>query len=383
MSVWWPVCALILGPIMTDETTSQASSGTPVAPGTETVVPAPERDEANNRSGGFSPWLIIALLALGLAAWQWVETRQRLAETQLELAKRLAENDIVAGEARTLAKQAQEQLGVLQGKLGDVEGRLVESKSQQEVLESLYQNLARSNEESAIAEIEQSVTLASQQLQLAGNVQSAMLALQAADARLAGSNRPQFIQLRKVLTNDLDRLHALPQIDLPGIYLRLEKIIEAVDNLPLAASGRPREEHRNEETVEAAPPPTFFSSEYWQALAVGVWRELRGLIRIQRVDSADPVLLPPEQGFFLRENLKLRLLNARLALFSRDQWIFRNELHQCSAWIDRYFDTRDRDVQSAQQALKQLVATEIDVKLPSLNESLSAIKRFRAEKEHP
>ena len=246
MTASWPVCALILGTIMSDETTSQSSSGTPAASGAETVAPASERAEANNRSGGFSPWLIIALLALGLAAWQWVETRQRLAETQLELAKRLAESDAVAGEGRTLAKQAQEQLSVLQGKLGEVEGRLAESKSQQEVLESLYQNLARSNEESVIAEIEQSVTLASQQLQLAGNVQSAILALQAADARLAGSNRPQFIQLRKVLANDLDRLHTLPQTDVPGIYLRLEKIIEAADKLPLAASGKPRDEHRNE-----------------------------------------------------------------------------------------------------------------------------------------
>ena len=378
----WPACALTLGPIMTDETTSPASSGAPAASDAETAAPAQERRETNSRSGGFSPWVIVALLALGLAAWQWVETRQRLAETQLELAKRLAENDIVAGEGRTLAKQAQEQLSVLQGKLGEVEGRLAESKSQQEVLESLYQNLARSNEESAVAEIEQSVTLASQQLQLAGNVQSAILALQAADARLAGSNRPQFIQLRKVLANDLDRLHTLPQIDVPGIYLRLEKIIEAADKLPLAASGKPREEHRSEESVETSPPPAFFSSEYWQTLGAGMWRELRGLIRIQRVDSTDPVLLPPEQGFFLRENLKLRLLNARLALFSRDQWTYRNELHRCVAWIERYFDTHDREVQANLQALKQLVAMEIYVDLPSLNESLSAIKRFRAEKEH-
>ena len=367
---------------MNDEMTPQPlppQADAAVPPAAESPPPAPS--PAGKGKCGFSPWLVVAVLALGLAGWQWMETRLRLAETQQEMAKRLVESDAVAGESRTLAKQAQEQLAALQGKLGELEGRLAESKSQQEVLENLYQNLARSNEESALAEIEQSVTLASQQLQLAGNVQGAVLALQSADARLAGSNRPQFISLRKVLARDLDRLHALPQPDLPGMYLRLENVIDAIDTLPLAVTGRPREESQPEAPAEALPP-ALFSPEYWRALAAGVWREMRDLVRIQRIDRAEPVLLPPGQEFFLRENLKLRLLNARLALFSRDQWTYRNELHLSGAWIERYFDVRERPVQTSLQTLKQLAATEISIELPNLNESLSAIKRFRAEKEH-
>jgi uroporphyrin-3 C-methyltransferase len=230
---------------------------------TEESSPPPANSNSpvgSGKSSFFSPWLIVALLAIGLAGWQWMETRLRLTETQQEMAKRLTENDTATSESRTLAKQTQEQLAALQGKLGEIEGLLAESKSQQEVLENLYQNLARSSEESVLTEIEQSVTLASQQLQLAGNIQGAVLALQTADARLADSGQPQFINLRKVLTHDLDRLRALPQLDLPGMYLRLENVIDAIDTLPLAMADRPRDE--TPATMPAEPPPPF-SSEYW------------------------------------------------------------------------------------------------------------------------
>ncbi|WP_301100582.1 uroporphyrinogen-III C-methyltransferase [Propionivibrio sp.] len=326
-----------------------------------------------------NPWLITALMALGLAGWQWVETRVRLADTQQELARRLADSDTVARESRTLSRQAQEQLAVLQGKFGELEGKIAESKSQQTTLENLYQDLARSREEWALAEVEQSVTLAAQQLQLAANVQGAVLALQSADARLAGNSRPQFIGLRKVLARDLDRLRALPQADLPGMNLQLESVISVVDALPLAVDGRPRDEAKS--VVEAAPPPSMASLTFWQHLAADFWGELRGLIRIQRFDRDEPALLAPQQIFFLRENLKLRLLNARLALLAHDQWTFRNELKQARLWVDRYFDNRDKSVQTAQGSLKQLSATEINIELPNLNDSLSAIKNFKLGKE--
>ena len=325
-----------------------------------------------------NPWLIVALLALGLAGWQWVETRLRLADTQQELARRLSASDALARESRTLAKQAQEQLAVLQEKYGELDAKFAESKSQQATLEILYQDLARGRDESALVEVEQGVTLAAQQLQLAANVQGAVLALQSADARLASTNRPQFIGLRKVLARDLDRLRALPQLDLPGMNVQLESVIAAVDMLPLAVDGRPRDERK------AAPPAVAASATspaLWTQLAAEFWGELRGLIRIQRFDRDEPALLAPQQVFFLRENLKLRLLNARLALLTHDQWTFRNELKQALSWLDRYFDGSDPALQTAQRALKQLSASEINSELPNLNESLSAIRTLRLAKE--
>jgi uroporphyrin-3 C-methyltransferase len=324
-----------------------------------------------------NPWLIVAVVALALAGWQWVETRLKLADTQQEIARRLAEIDTASKESRALARQAQDQAASLQGKLGALEAKLAESQSQQATLETLYQDLARNRDEWALAEVEQSVTLAAQQLQLAGNVQGAMLALHTADARLAGSNRPQFISLRKVLGRDLDRLRALPQVDLPGMSLRLENVLAVIDTLPLAIDARPRVEAQ---AVPASEPSSALTLDFWQRLLADFWHEARALVRIQRFDRDEPALLAPGQGFFLRENVKLRLLNARLALLARDQSTFRNELKQSQRWIERYFDARDKAVQTAQVGLKELSMTEISIELPTLNESLSAIKNFKLGK---
>jgi uroporphyrin-3 C-methyltransferase len=348
-----------------------SSSATPSTPESQ----VPRAADAKGRAW-LSLWPIIAVAALALAGWQWYETRVRLAETQLELARRLVDIDGVAKESRTLSRQAQEQIAAMQGKLGELDGKIEESASQQAALETLYQDLASNRDESVLSEIEQNVTLAAHQLQLAGNVQAAVLALQSADARLADSSRPQFIVLRKVLVRDLDKLRALPQIDLPGMNVRLESVIEAVEILPLAVDGRPRDEGPTpaDAGVAAATP---YSVAFWKGLVMEFWGELRSLIRIQRFDRDEPALLAPGQDFFLRENLKLRLLNARLAMLSRDQWTFRNELKQAQSWVDRYFDNRDRSVQVAQETLRQLSAAEINIELPNLNESLSAIKSFK------
>jgi uroporphyrin-3 C-methyltransferase len=366
---------------MNDEINPQAlpqPSGEAAPPVAES--PPPAGPPAASGKSGFSLWLVVAVLALGLAGWQWMETRVKLAETQQEMTKRLNDSDATANESRTLTKQSQTQLAALQGRLDDLEKRLAESKSQQEAFEKQFWNLVRSNEELVLTEIEQSVTLASQQLQLAGNVRSAILALETAGARLADNSQPQFITLRKVLADDLERLRALPQLDVPGIYLRLESVIDAIDTLPLGAISRSRDEGQAAAKTET-PPASPLSTEYWRALAGDFWQEMRSLVRVQRIDRVEPVLLPPEQDFFLRENVKLRLLDARLAFLSRDEKTYRNELLKSCAWIERYFDGNEKSVQINLENLRQLAATEIDIKLPSLNDSLSAIQRFRAEKE--
>ena len=184
---------------------------------------------------------LLALLALLLSGGQWLETRQKLNDAQQEMARRLAEADVGQKEDRGAQKELREQIEDLQAKLGAVEGKLNEFEGQSATLETLYQDIARGREQATLLEVEQAITLAGQQLQLAGNVPIAILALQTADARLARLDRPQYLPLRKAVTKDLERLAALPFADIPGISLRLEQVITAVDKLPLAAYGRPLE----------------------------------------------------------------------------------------------------------------------------------------------
>ena len=91
-----------------------------------------------------------------------------------------------------------------------LETRIAESQTQQAALEALYRDLAPSRDEIALSEIEQVLLVASQQLQLAGNVPSALTALQLADAKLQRLDRPQFVPLRRALARDMDQLKAVP-----------------------------------------------------------------------------------------------------------------------------------------------------------------------------
>jgi uroporphyrin-3 C-methyltransferase len=357
-----------------------AAAGTPPAPAepaAQTVQPPRE---------ALPPWLallrrpavIFALVALALLGWQWIETRARLAEVREELAKRLADSDAVAKESRALARQNQELLLALQGKAGALESRLTETQGQQQALEAMYQELSKSRDERLLSEIEQSVSIAAQQLQLAGNVQAALIALQGADARLARAPNARFLALRAQIARDIERLKALPTADVPGIALKLETVVVAIDTLPLAYEQRPKSEPAAREAKPAQSPTQL---TFWQALALDVWKETKQLVRIERIDRPEPGLLSPSQNFFLRENLKLRLANARLALLARDGKTFRADLRQAQDWLEHYFDANAKPVQAAQATLRNLAAIDVAMEPHSLNETLNLLRNFKLAPE--
>ena len=321
----------------------------------------------------FSPWFFLALAALALLGWQWLETRHQLAQLEQQLTQRLTEFDTNNKEEHGAQKALQQQVDTLQAKLGAFESKLGEIQGQGAVLQTLYQDAARSREELTLLEVEQAITLASQQLQLAANVPVAALALQSADSRLARLDRPAYLPLRKALTKDIQQLNALPVADVPGMSLRLEQVVSAVDKLPLAAYGRPPEK------AEKAPPAVTLP--VWKQQALAVWQELKGLVRIQRFDHEAPDLLAPGQGFFLSENLKLRLLNARLALLSRDQASFRSELKAAQELLAKYFVADDKAVRAAVASLQQMASAPVNLDLPSLNDTQSALRNVRTAKD--
>jgi uroporphyrin-3 C-methyltransferase len=319
------------------------------------------------------PLMLVLLAATAVVAWQWYDTRVRLDAIREELAQRLRAGDNLASESRVLAKQALEGAREAQGKLSVLENKIAESQSQQLALEALYQELSRSHDEWALAEIEQMLTVASQQLQLAGNVQAALLALRTAEGRLARSDRPQFIPLRRVLNRDIERLKAAPHLDVTGMALRLDQLIAGVDAMPL---------HFDERTLTApragGAPGT---SGVWARVLAEVWGEMKQLVRIRRMDQPDMALLSPTQSYFLRQNLQFRLLDARLALLVRDPARYRSDLDTARTWIMRYFDVRAKTTAAALASLQQLEASSINVELPSIDDSLAAVRNVKVSRE--
>jgi len=322
--------------------------------------------------------LIAVILAAGLAALFWLDARQRIGGTQEELARRLRDIEGDVREARSTARQAQELVREAQAKIGQLESRLAESQSQQLALEALYQELSRNRDEWQLAEIEQVLAIASQQLQLAGNIRAALLALQLAEARLARADRPQFVPIRRALARDLERVKALPAVDIAGMSTRLNSLVAAVDSLPLAFDER----SEREPAAKSGPADAergFWS--FWSRLGSEIRSELRSLVVVRQVNPPDPPLLPPTQAYFLRENLRLRLLNARLSLLMRDEAGYREDMRAAQAWVRRYFDTRSKQTADALAQLKTLSSALLSFEMPSISESLEAVRGFKSRRE--
>lgn len=330
------------------------------------------------------PALVIAVLAIILMVVQWFAASSRIDTLQMELAQRLSEGDSIAKESRSVSRQAQEELQTLNAKVGLLEAKLNDAQGQQAALENMYQELARGRDERILAEIEQSVAIAAQQLQLAGNVEAALIALQSADARLTQNGSAQFAGVRRLIVRDIERLKALPQADISGMAVKLEGVVAVVDSLPLAYAQRPlRNSGTGIDSKDAAAEssPSLTESAYWTGLLASVWTEVKQLIRIERMDHDAPALLAPSQALFLRENLRLRLINARLSLLQRDSESFRDDLKLSVKWLEQYFDMRAPGVKTAHGTLQRMATTNLTLALPTLDETLSALRTIRLPRE--
>ncbi len=336
---------------------------------TERAEPSPRAADPRRQ---LRLYLVTAFVLVGLAiAAVWADSRNRLREVQVEFARRLQDADHVAQEAERLARATQDGARDLQSKLGVIEGRLADAQSQQAALEELYRELAPGRDDWTIAEVEQVLLLASQQLQLAGNVRGALTALQLADSRLQRLDRPQFLPLRRALARDMERLKAMPFVDVTGIALRIDQILSVVEQLPLAIEARVGEE-------TPASSPTDGSVV---RLAREVWADIRKMVRIENMQRTDIPVLMPAQVYYLRENLRLRLLSARIAFLSRDEQTFRADLAAAEAWLRRYFDVSSKQAAGALLTLGQLQKTEVPTDMPDLNASLEAIRTLKATRE--
>lgn len=367
----------------------------PLASAPESVARAPVRGPSLADSLMRPLPLAVIALAVLLVAQTW-SSHSRINTLRREIATSLQKGNEINAETASLARDVAEQSKALQLKVGVLESRQLESQSQQLALEQLYQDLSKSRDEWALSEVEQVLSTASQQLQLAGNVQGALIALQNADRSLSRSDKPQFITVRRAIASDMEKLKALPAVDLAGVAVRLDSVIAQVDTLPLVSdeqpllpaapvrAGRVQAQHAAAAgpAGAAAPAPLGVGErmvQTWRNWTEEMWDDIRQLIRVRSVNTPDALMLSPEQRYFVRENLKLRLLNARMALLSRDETTFSDDLTSARQTLEKYFDTRARTTQQAQSALRQVQANNLSIEMPTLAESLNAVRNYKTK----
>jgi len=306
--------------------------------------------------------------------WQWLDGQRVIGDMQRQLAEKIAEMTASNKASQMMMSQNQDQVRELAAKVTMMETRFAEAQNQRSALEALYNDLSVSRDETVLAEAEQMLLVASQQLQLTANVKAALIAMQSADSRLQRMERPAFNGLRKSIGIDMDQLRALPNVDVPAISLELNGLISAVDELPLVYQQRVAQEG-----VQHPAPPA--EDRIWRQMLREFWLELKQLVRIENTGKSEIPLLAPDQEFFLRENLKLRLMAARLALLSRDENSFRHELKTALLWTTRYFDDKSSQGVRMQTGLKRLADSEIKIDLPDISASLQAVRNFRQAQE--
>ena len=310
--------------------------------------------------------MVLAIAAIALAAGAWLVGRDDARNLKADMARKLAEFDSSIKESRLLARNADELARQNLARLQQTESQIVGSKEQQLALESLYQELARDRDKWALSDIEQILLTASQQLQLAGNVKAAIIGLETADQRLLRLDKPQFTRLRQAINNDLGRLRAMPFVDQTGISLRLNALAESVDKLPLSS---------------AHTKTPARDSKAKQTLSRDLLEEFKNLVQIRRLEQGEPALLTPEQDYFLRQNLKLRFLTARLSLLSRDAAGYQADLQASGKLLARYFNTQDATVAAMQAEIGKLAALNAAPAVPELKESLAAIESYHKDSQ--
>jgi uroporphyrinogen III methyltransferase / synthase len=374
---------------MTDSKDSQAPSSTassPARPGPAVPPNVPftpyEVQKPRRSAGALIAWIIVVLL-LAAAGVGGYALNRKVDRIQQQLAARQQANDAQTAEMRLKTQQALDSVHQVDSQAAQLGGRITDLQTQQQALQASLQDLAKNRDEWTLAEVEQMISAASQQLQLTGNVPLALFALQSADTRLAASNGPQVIAVRKAIAQDIDKLKATPNIDLAGLAIKLDDVIGQLDSLPLAgetpvAQASPHASTPADVGKLAAATGEPRWKAWWRTFSSGIAQQLTSLVQVRRIDNADAMLVAPDQGYFLRENLKLRLLSARLALLSRDEALMNSDLQAADRALAHYFDSSAAATRNARDLIAQVKKGGAHVQLPNLDTSLNAIHQVKS-----
>jgi uroporphyrin-3 C-methyltransferase len=347
-------------------------------PASDAPVP-PQRASASWLPSVAIVALLLTLAALALA---WT-TQQRVKTLEQELVRRQADSQTQAAEARVTARAAQELARETAAKAALLEARVAEASMQRSQVEELLQSVSRSRDENVVADVEAAVRVALQQSALTGSAEPLVATLKQADERLARYNQPRLERVRRAVVRDLDRVKALGVTDISSLAVRLDEAVRLVDELPLLSLAEPRGKASPPRPVAAASAAASAvvagngwrerALQWWGDIGRSVGDEIRSLVRVTRIDHPEAMLVAPEQQFFVRENLKLRLLNARLALLSRQFEIAQSDIRDAQAALDRYFERGSKRSAAVAELLRQVSAQARQTSVPRPDETLAAL----------
>ena len=293
------------------------------------------------------------------------------------LATRTGTAEARAEKAVGLVAQAESRIAAAQQELATVTDRLRRAEAERDRVASLYERVLADANALALDELGNLVESAAQQLAAGADPRGALLLLRTARARAAQFDTPTLAPFAEALQADIARLDAVVMADVSTVARRLGELAQQAALLPVAS-----DEHLAAAMVPGPAEATSSSPPTVQSDTGGFWagvqartrelldldqaqQELSKMVRVTRVDAASPVMVAPEQSYFLTQNLRLTLMNARLSLLARDLPAYAADLQQAREWLQEHFVGDARSVQAMAAALRELS------ELPALTEPVS------------
>ncbi len=333
----------------------------PNTPEQSTPPPAPARPRGTIRAGLALILAVAALIASGYLWYVLLYQRQELLATD------------VPGKLLQLANEQRE----LRESLATTDVVVNELRDTQQVLKSgfdkIQSDFAQSRAEWVLAEAERLLLVANHRLQLARDVRSALAALRAADQQLNLLAHPKYLPIRREIAREITALEALEKVDTAGMALKLASIAEQVDRLPLAVDAR----------LASAAQTAAAPGREARSNARTLWEDMLSLVRIRNDLTVQKPLLPPEQAYFARENVRLMLFGAQQALLQGNVAVFRNNLKIALDWLKDYFDGQTQVVATTRAELETLMNARIAGDLPDISASLETLRRLQSKGANP
>lgn len=377
---------------------SSLSSSLPPSP--PAAATAPSRPSSAPRAGsGWQLAFVLALVAaLVLGAGLWYQ-HQQFQTVRAQLSDQLAQGNAAARQAQEQAQRVQDALQQQASRLDGLQAVQERADAQLQGLEEALQDATDSSSDAMLLnDIDRLVVMAQQQLQLSGNVGNAIVALESAQSQLARANRSGLSSLQQSINGDIDRLRAVASVDVAVLTTRLDELYNLVGQAPLqmpestelgqlsqpaaAAPDAAIAQPAQGDSQPAADAPWWRQAlDQAQVWSVQAWnsvsQDIHRLIEVRRVDDASVLLMSPDQASRLRDNLRLRVMTARLALLMRQPDVWQSELKAVQDALDSRFDIRQAPVRRAQALVQTLRDTPIAIALPTLDNSFHAIQAQR------
>lgn len=364
--------------------------------------PTPTGSSSGGNGGGTSKIIaivavVVAIIALVLSGWLFARGQDRLASLDSRL------NTVEKGMQSNVQEVVMPRLkrfdSRLQSVSGDVEQQAQTLSSLQESLKQaqarsadLSDRIAGTNNRWDLNQIEALLQAANQRLQLYDDPEGARQALELASDVIARKSDPRLFDLRGEIVNEIAALEALPDPDVEGMSLALAAMIERVPELPLASNvpgeyasdeGQSSQASAEQGSDDSGMSMEEFQAQFsqgWDHFVDSVGEALSGMLTIRRADGTQRALLPPDQAFFLNQNLQLELRSARLALLERDTQNYRDSLARARQWLEDYYDTSAAPVSSMQERIGQMSNVKLDWDVPDISASLTQLREMMAQR---